>query len=124
MRRYRRGAGRRAIVVADAVMGISVLAVVAVVLVTAVGRQRLACQRLTDARQAVRAAEAVLADLQAGLEMPGSDAQTTLVVRPCTGDAAPRQFHWIEVSATVGGQTRALVGLVPDRAGPATENSR
>ena len=121
MNRRKRIARRHAIIIADIAMGIAILAMAAVVLASAVTRQRLAFQRLADSRQAVRAAEGALAELQAGFDVAHSDAETTLAVQSYNGAQAPPRRRWVEVRATVRGQSRALIGLVPDRGNAATE---
>ena len=105
--------------IADAVIGIAIVAVLAVSLMGVLGRRRQAAQNLSDFREATRAAEAALTDLQAGRPPRASASGSTIRVTPApvaTGSAAapaPAGRVWVEVEATVSGQRATLTGLAP-----------
>ena len=101
---------RDAFLMADAVMGIVVVAVLSVSLIAVLGKRRQAAQQLSDLREATRAAEAALTDLQAARPPPAPGSGK--VVRPLGPSATPRRT-WVEVEATVGNQRVTLAGLVP-----------
>jgi type II secretory pathway pseudopilin PulG len=103
---------RRGFIAFDVVMGMAILGIAAAVLVSAVSSSNRASRRLASSRQAAREAEAVLIALQVGEPVPKSNA--TIRVEPCTGGASIPGRHWVQVVATIGGQSRLLVGLVPD----------
>lgn len=112
LRHHRRGG----FIAFDVVMGMAILGVAAVVLVSSISNGNRAARRLADSRQATRDAEAVLVALQAGLPPPTSDANASISIEPCTGGATIAGRHWVQVVATVDGQSRLLVGLVPNTA--------
>ena len=107
---------RRGLFLADVVIGLALLTVVAVLFTVAVGRQRRAGQRLADHREATRLAEAALTSLQAGRaaapQPPATDAVVT--VREVV-DAAPSSpnTRWAEARVEYHGRTVTLVGPVP-----------
>ena len=109
---------RRGIIIADAMLGMLLLAIAALVLGIALTRGRTAELRLADTRQATRLAEAVLADLQAGQNPPQAGPDETIVVQPAKGGQIG-SHRWVEVTATVRGQRRALIGPAPG--GPASQ---
>ena len=118
--RRRRNARRNAYFIADAVIGIAIVAVLSVSLIGLLGRRRQAAQRLADLREATRAAEAVLTNLQAGKPAwgPGAAPGSAATVRQLAPSDAPGRA-WVEVDVTVGSQRALLAGLVPAR--PATQ---
>jgi hypothetical protein len=93
------------------VIGLALVAVVAITMVTTEGRQLRATQRLSDARAAIRAAEETFIDIREGRAPP---ADVTIV--PIADAQAIAGRTWVEVRATVGDQTRSLTGLVPSAA--------
>ena len=101
---------RKAFLIADAVIGIAIVAVLSVSLIGALGRRRQAAQKLSDLREATRAAEATLTELQAGGPAPASGSGK--VLRPLAASATPG-LAWVEVEATVGSQRAVLAGVVP-----------
>lgn len=109
----RAGTVPHGIIFADTVLGIALLAVALSVLMVAITRERGAGQRLADARQAVRTAEAVLANMQSHLPVPRLEQDVQVILRDTPGGATLAGHRWVEVVASVRGQTRSLVGLVP-----------
>jgi hypothetical protein len=98
------------------IIGMGILAVAALVLFVATTRTHLASTRFADARAATRAAEAALVNLQAGLPPGEVDRDTHVEVAPVTSaPASPKGWHWVDVTATVRGQTRTLTGLTPEQ---------
>src|SRR5687767_15362222 len=111
---------RNGVFIADAVIGIAIVAVLSVSLIGVLGRRRQAAQKLSDLREATRAAEAALTDLQAGRPVRAATAPGFAVrVTPspvATGTAAapaPAGRAWVDVEATVGGQRATLTGFAP-----------
>jgi Tfp pilus assembly protein PilX len=98
---------------ADAMIGMAVLGTVMVILGVGLAREHRSAETLSQSRRAMRAAEAALADLQAGRAMPAEFDGAALHVQETKSTAAPAGFHWVEVRATVGGRQAALAGLVP-----------
>ena len=96
--------------VADAIAGLAILAVLATVFTVAVRRERVASDRLADSRAAVWAAEQALAKLQAGEKLQ-DDANVR--VEPLGGDRAPEGFTWARVRCTFNDRPATLIGLVP-----------
>jgi type II secretory pathway pseudopilin PulG len=105
--------------IADAVIGIAIVAVLSVSLIGVLGRRRQAAQKLSDLREATRAAEAAMTDLQAGRPPRASASGSTLRITPspvAAGSAtaaATGDRVWVDVEATVGGQRATLTGLAP-----------
>jgi Tfp pilus assembly protein PilX len=107
---------RRAFFVADAMMGLAFLALLATVLAVTATRQQRAARVLADQREAVRIAETALLDLQAHQSATAAGSDVTVRVAPAAGGANVPGRKWVEMIVTVRGQTRSLVGLVPDDA--------
>jgi type II secretory pathway pseudopilin PulG len=108
---------RRGLFIADAVAALAIVGVLTAALVVVLGRQRRAAHNLADMREATRAAEAVLADLQAGRQ-PRDSAAGGVTIRPLPSNADDKQTTpagqgWVEVEVTVGRQRALLAGLVP-----------
>lgn len=106
-------AASRGFMLADAIIGMAVLATVMVVLAIGLSREHRSSETLSQSRRAVRAAEAALADLQAGRAMPAEFDGAALRIQGAENAAAPAGFRWVEVRATIGGRQAALAGLVP-----------
>ena len=104
---------RRGIIAADVLAAFALLIITGAALMIAVTRQRLTATRLADTREAARLAESALANLQSGVPLPPDVSETKITVRPADGGGAVTGQHWVEVEATVRGQTRILVGVVP-----------
>ena len=108
--------GRTGFFLADAVIGLALLAILSVALISIVRRERRAATVLSDQREATGAAEAVLSGLQARLPpAPGTDVRLT----PSPGGDPVAGQAWVEVRATVRGRSASVVGLVPEDALPA-----
>jgi type II secretory pathway pseudopilin PulG len=103
---------RRGFFWADVSLGLAVIAVVAVILVSAVGRQNKAAARLGDARAAARIAEDVLTGLQTGAGAPADAEANVRVVRSPAADVAPGK-EWADVTVVYRGRPATLTGLVP-----------
>jgi len=110
---------REGFLIADVMMGLAVLGVVAVVLIGAASRTGRAADRLSNARTAGRVAEQVLVEMQAGLPPSPPGAETKIAVEPTAGGAHVPGQRWVQVVVSFRGESRLLVGLVPESA-PAT----
>jgi hypothetical protein len=119
-RRRRRGRSRaRGLMVADAVAGLALLAVLATTIVIAVRSQGIASERLSDSRGATWAAEEALAEMQAG-----RPAGKEVLVDDLKADATPEGFAWVRVHAERHGRSADLIGLVPKTSVPAQGGQR
>ena len=129
----------RAFMLADAVMGLAIVALLAASMAVVLNRQAHGTRRLADERAATWAAELALAQLRAGRPAAevapagagaagaagataeaGADADAvagtgteSIEVEPAAGGAAPAGYEWVRVRAGVNGRRAALVGLVP-----------
>ena len=104
----------RGLVVADAVAGLALLAVLALAIVIAVRSQGMASQRLSDSRGAAWAAEQAIAEMGAG-RPAGEDVR----VEALDADKTPDGFAWVRVRAERRGRSADLIGLVPKASVPA-----
>ncbi len=102
---------RRAFLLADAMMGVAILATLITIFAASLGAQQRASRKLADSREAWRAAESALSDLQAG------HATKRAEIHPAAGGNAPAGFVWVEAVASRGDATARLVGLAPKAAG-------
>jgi type II secretory pathway pseudopilin PulG len=100
--------------IADAVVGLMLLAVLGTAVVIAVRSQHMASERLSDTRGATWAAEQALAQMQAG-RPAGEGAR----VETLNADRAPEGFTWVRVRTERHGRAADLVGLVPKSSVPA-----
>lgn len=100
----------------EMIVGLGLLAVAAFVLVLATSRLHLASSAMADSRQATRAAEATLSQLQAGLASEPPAADTQVRITPVNPALEGENWQWVDVTATVRGQTRTLTGRVPRNA--------
>jgi hypothetical protein len=108
---------RRGFFVADIGIGLAIIGLVAVLLVTAVGRHNKAAARLADSRAAVRVAESVLISLQTGAEVPADAEATVRIERSPAAAAAGVHWEWASVTVTYRGRSAVLNGLVPAEGG-------
>ena len=112
----------RGFAMADVVLGMSILAVLATAFFTSVHRQRRGAERLADMRGATWDAEYALAVMQLG-RAADAPALANVHVEP-TSDAsaapvaAPGGYTWVRVRAERNGRSATLVGLVPRGAVP------
>jgi hypothetical protein len=107
---------------ADIMIGLGMVAALAAVLASAVGRERTAELRLADDRAAVRVAEHALLDLQNSQPLPPLPADVRVAVHAVSdAPVAPAGFAWADVEATVRGRQASLVGIVPAGAMRAVE---
>jgi type II secretory pathway pseudopilin PulG len=104
---------RRAFLMADAVVGLAIVALLATLLAVAVNRQQMARQRLTDTRYAQRLAEYVLLSLQHNQPIPLETAETKIEIHPTPGGSAPPGYAWTIVQTHVHSQAAQLIGLTP-----------
>ena len=106
---------RRGIMLIDVVLGLALLATIAVLLSATVRRYGEASDRLAASRAALRAAENVLTDLQRGHMPPAAtDGRIRWDVRLMESSSAPPAGHvWVQVHVVHGTRSAALTGLVP-----------
>jgi len=109
---------RRAFLLADVIVGLSIVALLAGILAVAVNRQYVARQRLADSRSAERLAEYVLLSLQHNQPVPPAPADATIEIHRAAGGIAPAGFAWTIVQTHVNSESAKLIGLTP-----ATERS-
>jgi hypothetical protein len=109
----------RGLMVADAVAGLALLAVLGTSIVVAVRSQQMASERLSDTRGAAWAAEQALSQMQAG-RPAGQDVR----VEPLNAEGAPQGFAWVRVRAERHGRPADLIGLVPTTVAPVQGGDR
>ena len=105
---------RRGFLVTDALTALILITSLAAALAMATAQQNRAARRLADEREAIRLAERALDDLQAGAApatRPSADAQIS--IRSLDDAAAPKDYQWVIVSASVRGRGAEMAGLVP-----------
>jgi len=96
---------------ADAMIGLTIVGIIATIVAAAIGSEHAAEQRLADFRAANRTAERVLLNLQREQGTPRVQG-AVIEIRALPGDS-PAGFTWAQVDAAVNGRHAALVGLVP-----------
>ncbi len=106
----------RGILLLDAIMGLSVVALVAVVLAAAVGQTKRASDKLAQQRAAMRIAEQVLTQLQTGQEPTVANDGVRWGAQILEVQQAVAEHQWVRVSIEWQGQAASLVGLVPGKA--------
>ena len=107
---------RRGVFLIDVGIGLGLIAMVGVLLATAVRQQNQAMSRLGDSRAATRLAEDVLTSLQAHTTAPAGGEATVQVVRsPATG--LPGNVEWADVTVVYRGRSVRVTGLVPGERG-------
>ncbi len=109
---------RRGFVMADILLGLAIVGLLAIGLTVVLNRQERASQILADSRDATRLAERAVTALQSGRPLPPDDAQQQTGVRRLP-DPAPTGQAWVEVSARVRGREVSLVALIPASSAPA-----
>lgn len=105
MRRRRSG-----FLLADALMALAMVALLAAIMATAMGQQSRAARRLSDGRAAMRIAERVMLDLHTGGTAP-SGADAKVCVEPVAAEA-PAGLAWVRVSVQVERSRATLLGLM------------
>jgi hypothetical protein len=95
---------------ADAVMALVILSLLAGVLMMAAGRQRQASLRLKDQRAATALAERGLSRLRAGVAAGEGDA---IRLEWLADGEAPAGQRWVRVTAVFHGRSAAVAGLAP-----------
>jgi type II secretory pathway pseudopilin PulG len=108
--------------IADAVAGIALLAVLATSIVIAVRSQQRGAERLSDSRGATWVAERALAEMQAGraVSMAASDVR----VEPLDAESVPQGFAWVRVRGERNGRSAEVIGLVPKATVPAAQGGQ
>ena len=121
---------RRGLLIADVIIALSVVSILAGTLSVLVWQTVKLKQSQGDFRAAVRAAESALANLQV-LRRPAPLDGEVIVVQAEPDGIAPPGRQWVRVVATFDGRNAELVGLVPDGpmlrealAGPQTRESK
>lgn len=110
---------RRAFIFADAVIGLTVIGIIAGLLAVAVNRQHAAMSRLANSRAASDLAQSAVSTLQQGRAFPGDPRIEVLVLAPpqeAGGEAISNVIggkRWVQVRATLNGHTEQLIALVP-----------
>ncbi|MEA2711864.1 MAG: hypothetical protein QOF78_4465 [Phycisphaerales bacterium] len=112
----RRRIHRSGYLMADALIALAIVLILAGVLATAVARQRRGSERLAESRAAVRLAEETLTAMQSGGQPPKMPEGMNVKIRPLDPPAAlevPSGCAWVEVQVTLGaGRSSSLSGLV------------
>ncbi len=109
---------RRAFLLTDTLVGLTIAAVIAAALAVALHTFRTHDRTLADLRAATRLAEQTLTNLQAERTRPAPPPHTTIdLQRLQTGDRIPGQT-WLKVSVTRSQRTVSLTGAVPTAALP------
>jgi len=97
---------RRGFVLMDAMIALFVVGATISMLAATVSIHHRAATRLAQKRQAMRVAELVLSELQAGAESNAAAANITPL-----DDAAPRGYRWVRVQVAYSRGEVTLVGL-------------
>ncbi len=105
---FHRGERRRGSLAVDAVFGLAIIGIVAVLFVKSSRATRAARDHLADARAAGRLAERAMLAAAAGRPVPDGCRVAALA-----GTDAPAGRTWATAEATVRGRRATLVGLVP-----------
>ena len=110
---------RRGIFLADAMFGFAIIAVLGLVLVTAITQARRSQERLDEGAAATRIAQRAMSELQAGRVVPKQLGDADVTVGPATaaGGAAIAGQAWVEVRVHYHGRSATLVGLTPSKGG-------
>ena len=117
MTQRRRQPIRRGFFGTDAIVALLVVAALATALAVAANRYERTQQKLADAREATRLAEATLTALQSGATPPPPPTGARVVVTKDPTPATVANCAWATVAVTLNGRTTELTGLT--RADPA-----
>jgi hypothetical protein len=107
---------RRGLFLADTIVGFTITAVLALVLVTGITQSRRAQVRLDDGAAALRIAQRVMTGLQEGTAALRID-EADVKVKPAPGGTAIPGRQWVEVSVIYHGRSASLIGLTPQQGG-------
>jgi type II secretory pathway pseudopilin PulG len=97
---------------ADALVGIGILTVLAGVVVTEISWRTEADKRLENLREATNLAELALDQMQQGPPPAASKASDVIRIEKIAGGATVPQHVWVRVVASHAGQSASLIGLV------------
>ena len=109
---------RRGIFLADTMIGFTLTAVLALLLVTAITKTHRAEERLDSNATSVRMARRVMTNLQQGGPAPLRIDDAEVKVTPAPGGDKIAGHAWVQVKITRDGRSTTLVGLVPRKAAP------
>ena len=112
----------RGFVFIDVALGLALLGIVAVALVTVVGRRQRAAQKLSDTRAATRVAEDALTSLRSG-QPPAKRADAELRLKRLA-DTAPQGYAWVRATTHIGTSDATVIGVVPATAASALEGGK
>ena len=96
---------------ADAMIGLTILAILGVVIATAMNWRQRSSERLADYRAATRAAERTLFELHQGQHPTAPDASAMVRVEPVADGQEIDGFRWVRVTAMCKRGVVTLVGL-------------
>ena len=113
---------RRGFLFIDVAFGLALLGLVAAALITTMGRQQRAAQKLSDDRAATRLAEDALTSLRLGQPPAKSEEADVRVTR--LPDAAPAGYAWVRVAVQVSTSRATVVGVVPAAIVPVQEEAK
>ena len=105
----------RGFVLADVIMGLVIVGILAASLTVLMGRYRDASRRMSDMRAAVAVAEHAVAALQAGQPPPAPEADQELLLRPLDVEGTPPRLRWVRITVIHHDQQAELTALVPAR---------
>lgn len=97
----------------DAIIGISVIAVLLLALVQAVAMQRKASNRLADQRTALSIGTRILTALQTGHPLPTFAAATKVEIKTLTDPAPMTTQTWVEITIHHHDARDMLTGIAP-----------
>lgn len=102
----------RAFMVMDAIVGLAILALLGVIVAGELTWHARAAKRLANVRAAAQLAESALFDLQQGHQPSTAQGTDQIKVEQLSGGDPMSHRSWVRVTATLDGQSAALVGLV------------
>jgi hypothetical protein len=102
----------RAFFLADAVVGLTLIGLIAGMLAVAFHTQQVVMLRLADDRNATNLARATLAAMEQG-QRPPTDPRVE--ISPISAVAGR---NWVRIQATANGRTEQLIALVPKEVSP------
>jgi len=107
---------RAGILTAETIVAIALVGFLLFLLASAVGRQRLASERLAASRDAVGLAERAITALQSGQPIPTAPAGALIKVMPVSSSSVTEKTKWVKVDVRLNGHETSLVGIVPSAA--------